>query len=171
MLGLAKPSIKYKHSFLQADREFMNDNMKPVRPESDFSKYPELYTDFKTYVNKVNARSGGKNLPKGFVPDTTYWLVDGGKYIGSLSIRHRLTKHLKQIGGHIGYKIRPSERKKGYGTEILKLGLRKAKQLGLKKILLTCDYNNGPSRRIIEKNGGMLENRVRHKLRFWIKIK
>ena len=110
-------------------------------------------------------------------PATTYWLVDNGEYIGGVSIRHELNEHLKNIGGHIGYDIRPSKRQQGYGTNVLALALPKAKELGISRVLVTCNVTNTASRKIIEKNGGVLENQVPDpetgidKLRFWIENK
>ena len=138
--------------------------------------YEEFGADFPAYIAKMNDMTEGKNLPPGYVPQTTYWFVDGGKFVGSVSIRHRLNEKLLQTGGHIGYDIRPSERSKGYGTAILKMALPKARELGITNVLLTCNEANIGSRKIIEANGGILENKVSNpeggpdKLRFWIDL-
>lgn len=93
-----------------------------------------------------------------------------------MSIRHHLTEELQIYGGHIGYEISPSMRNKGYGKKILAIGLVEAKKIGLSKVLLTCDVNNVPSKKIIEHNGGKLENIVDvsgvlgKRMRFWIDI-
>ena len=97
-------------------------------------------------------------------------------FIGWLDIRHSLTEHLREIGGHIGYAIRPSERGKGYGNKILELALPKAQELGIKDVLITCDADNTPSAKIIEKNGGVFENIKTTsdgvpKRRYWINLK
>ena len=109
------------------------------------------------------------------MPATALWLVDNGEFIGSLSLRHRLNENLLKMGGHIGYSIRPSARKRGYGTKILELALPIAKSLGIDKVLVTCDDDNTGSAKIIEKNGGVLENKVEHegklKRRYWIENK
>ncbi len=116
------------------------------------------------------------NLPPGYVAQTTYWLIDTNEFIGRVSIRHMLTDYLLQEGGHIGYDIRPSKRKLGYGKKILALSLPKAKELGIKKILVTCNETNLGSKKIIEANGGILENRLHlhpgkpAKLRYWITV-
>jgi len=82
--------------------------------------------------------------------------------------------YLAKIGGNIGYYIRPSARKKGYGTKILELALIKAKQIGLQKILVTCDESNIASKKIIEKNKGQFQDKVisagEPKLRYWIDL-
>jgi predicted acetyltransferase len=97
-------------------------------------------------------------VPADLVPQTTFWLVDGDAYIGRLSLRHHLNDSLRLIGGHIGYDIRPSMRRQGYGTRALALGLIEARNLGLTRVLVTCDKENTGSRRIIERNGGVLED-------------
>jgi len=92
-------------------------------------------------------------------------------------VRQQLTEHLLQIGGHIGYDIRPSKWGKGYGNKILALGLQKAKEMGIEKVRITCDVDNVASRKIIEKNGGVLDSEIPNpetgvnKARFWIENK
>ena len=169
-MELVRPSTVYRMSYLEAVREFQE--------EGEFMDVdiegPE--DDFEVFVTRLNERPLGKHLKPGYVPETLLWLVDKGTYIGQARIRHALTNHLLQIGGHIGYSIRPSMRKKGYGTEILKLASIEAKKLGIERALLTCNETNIASRKIIEKNGGILENKVPNpdggpdKLRFWINI-
>jgi predicted acetyltransferase len=116
------------------------------------------------------------DLPKGWVPATQFWLIDKNEYIGNVIIRHQLNDTLMHIGGHIGYSIRPTKRKMGYGTSILKLSLSEARKLGIDKALVTCDETNLGSKKIIEKNGGILENIEEgikgkpRKLRYWIAI-
>lgn len=98
---------------------------------------------------------------KGFVPATIYFLVDDkNNILGTLHFRHELNDMLLTYGGHIGYGIRPSERRKGYATLMLKLALEMANDKGYEKVLITCDEHNIGSARTIEKNGGVLENIV-----------
>jgi len=119
----------------------------------------------------------GRNLPPGYVPSSTYWLVrDGRRVVARSSLRHRLNPHLEHEGGHIGYSVRPSEQRRGYGTAVCRLTLEKARTLGLERVLITCDEDNVASARIIETNGGRLENTVRAretgklKRRYWIDL-
>jgi len=169
MVRLARPNIIYKSSFLKALAEFQKEGR-----DLDCDK-KELARDFSAFVAKIKSWSKGKNLPPGYVPESVFWLVAGQEFIGKTSIRHRLTPHLRKIGGHIGYEIRPSRRRRGFGTTILRLALRKARQLGIKRVLATCDETNIGSYKIIEANGGVLENAASmgrgqpKKLRFWIK--
>ena len=168
-IKLVKPSLKYKASFIEAVKEFEAEGksiyMHGEKPNDDFNKVLEKTRNYEI----------GKNLPADRVPQTELWLVENGKFIGWVKIRHELNKNLLKQGGHIGYAIRPSERKKGYGTKILELALPVAKNLGIEKVLLTCDDENLGSAKIIEKNGGILENKVQNegklKRRYWIKNK
>jgi len=174
-MQLVVPSSKYKESFLEALIEYQKE--KPTDRLDIFSlNKKELQGDFQSYIKRIENYSHGENLPLGYVPDTTYWLVDGNEFIGRISIRHTLTKSLLREGGHIGYDIRPSKRKLGYGKKILELALPKAKMLGITKALITCDETNIGSRKIIEANGGVFENSTEmgegkpRKLRYWISI-
>ena len=78
--------------------------------------------------------------------------------IGCLCLRHRLTPALRQMGGHIGYDVRPSKRNRGYGTTLLALTLVQARGFGFSGVLITCDTDNFASVRVIEQNGGKLLN-------------
>jgi predicted acetyltransferase len=83
--------------------------------------------------------------------------VKDRRILGRISVRHRLNANLEIEGGHIGYDVRPSERRKGYGTLMLKLALEEARKIGLKRVMITCDTDNIASAKIIEKNGGIFE--------------
>jgi predicted acetyltransferase len=113
--------------------------------------------DFDAYLRLLEEYARGVNLPTDLVPQDTYWLVrDGTTVLGTVALRHYLTPALEDVGGHIGYNIRPSERRKGYGARILAIVLERARARGLDRVLLTCDTDNIASARIIEKNGGVL---------------
>jgi predicted acetyltransferase len=96
--------------------------------------------------------------PEGFVHCTYWWIVDGDRVLGSISLRHELNDFLLEAGGHIGYSIRPSARRQGLATYALGEVLKKAKALGLDRVLITCDVGNEPSRRTIEHFGGIQED-------------
>lgn len=122
--------------------------------------YQSAVEDFPAYVQRLSNVARGIGLRPDRVPESTFWLVAGGEVMGRSKLRHHLTPMLRIEGGHIGYDIRPSERQKGYGTLILKLTLEKAKGVGLRRVLLTCDVDNIASARIIEKNGGVFHGRA-----------
>ncbi|NLC26719.1 MAG: GNAT family N-acetyltransferase [Fastidiosipila sp.] len=115
--------------------------------------------DFASMVERMNAYREGKKLPEGFVAQSIFWLVDVNLHIlGAIDIRHSLTPFLEHRGGHIGYGIRPSERGKGYATEMLRLALVECRKLGMNKVLITCWKSNMASARVIISNGGVLES-------------
>lgn len=112
----------------------------------------------------------------GIVPATTFFLMDDDEteIFGIVNIRHELTPQLIHVGGHIGYSIHPHYWKQGYGTLLLKLALLEAKKLGIKKVLVTCNYDNLGSAKVIENNGGILENEIEvageRIKRYWIDL-
>ena len=96
--------------------------------------------------------------PEGFVHNDLYWIVDDGEVVGFISLRHELNEYLHAFGGHIGYSVRPSRRRQGYATAALSLALDRAREIGLDRVLLTCDDDNVASARTIENAGGELED-------------
>ena len=175
-MELIEPSVEYKDSFIEAVREYKGEaETEPIRSYRSLS-LDDLKANFKAFIERERSHAEGKNQQEGYVPQTEFWLVDGGEYIGHVRIRQRLTEHLLQIGGHIGYDIRPSKWGKGYGNKILALGLQKAKEMGIEKVRITCDVDNVAPRKIIEKNGGVLDGEIPNpetgvgKLRYWIDI-
>jgi len=132
--------------------------------------YDEDLDDFAAFVDHVRSQAL-EETPRsdGFVPSTTYWFIDGEDYLGRITIRHRLTVQLREIGGHIGYDVRPSARRRGYATAMLRDVLPYAKELGIDLALVTCDVDNVASRKVIESAGGILEDERNGKLRYWVR--
>lgn len=110
----------------------------------------------------------GHPRPCGHVPTTTRWIVEGQEFLGSLSLRHVLTPELREVGGHIGYSVRPSARGRGVATTGLRLMLPVASSLGIDPALVTCDDDNLASATVIERNGGVLEDVRDGKRRYWV---
>ena len=116
-------------------------------------------------------------FPRAGSRGTTFWLVDGDRFIAKVEVRHRLTDALRRRGGHVGYAVRPTIRRRGYGTLALSMVLPRCLDLGLDPILVTCDESNEGSRRIIEANGGVLQDVVQvgdnmsPTMRFWIDVR
>jgi predicted acetyltransferase len=110
----------------------------------------------------------------GFVVGSTYFAFADGKIVGTISVRNYLTESLLRCGGHIGYAVRPSERRKGYGAGMLSLALEKCRALGIREALVTCDKDNIASAKTILNNGGVLENELIDEKetliqRYWVK--
>ncbi|MFA6273682.1 MAG: GNAT family N-acetyltransferase [Candidatus Paceibacterota bacterium] len=167
---IVEPSIDLKESFLSALEEYKKEGRSLDEGITD----PGV--NFASFIQHFKDESLGVNMKPGRVPQTTFWITDKDGYAGRISIRHELNDYLLKFGGHIGYGVRPSKRGLGYASKALELALPKARALGLKKVLITCDSTNEISRKIIEKAGGVLENEVFEtegkptKLRFWIQL-
>ncbi|MBK8995709.1 MAG: GNAT family N-acetyltransferase [Myxococcales bacterium] len=112
--------------------------------------------DFGEFLGRLAACARGEGLPRGFVPHSTYWLVDNGEVVAVSNLRHELTDALRREGGNIGYGVRPSARRRGFATVILGKTLERARQRGLGEALLTCAKANVGSTRAIQHNGGEL---------------
>lgn len=131
---------------------------------------------FISYLRLLREAKAGINLPEGHVPSTALFAFVGGEIVGKVNLRHRLNSHLEKVGGHIGYGVMPLHRGKGIATEMLKQTLECCRKMGLQKVLLTCDENNYASMKVIEKNGGVLENLydpnngTPKKCRYWIEL-
>ena len=144
--------------------------------ESDFVFAFNFNTNdnFHEYVKLTEKWAQGESLPERFVPNTFLVAVVDGKIVGRVSIRHELNDFLFRLGGHIGYGVVPSERRKGYGAIMLQLALPVARSVGISKVLVTCDDDNDASRKIIEKNGGVFDGLCEDattrvpKRRYWI---
>jgi predicted acetyltransferase len=104
------------------------------------------------------------------VPTTILWYVSGEHYLGEFVIRHELTPELARSGGHIGYSIAPQWRGQGHATRMLAAGLAECRRIGLRRVLLTCRFDNEPSRRVILANGGVPDGQADGKYRFWISL-
>lgn len=133
-------------------------------------------TDFTAMVEKLEGLSKGIGVEEGFVENSTYWLVNNNrKIIGAINIRHRLNEFYLSYGGQIGYGVRPSERRKGYGKEMLRMGLEICKNMGFEKILICCNANNIGSVKTIIGNGGILDSEGMFNgekiQRFWVTLK
>lgn len=150
---LSPPDASYRLTYLDALREFHAELHNLDQDQV------ALTQNFEGFVRHLQ-RQSTEERRDGLVPESFFWLIDDGVYIGRLSLRHYLNDRLLQFGGHIGYEIRPGRRRMGYGKLILQLGLAQARLIGITRALLTCDDDNFGSAKIIEGNGGVLENIV-----------
>ncbi|MDO8572504.1 MAG: GNAT family N-acetyltransferase [bacterium] len=144
---LVKPNTTYQKSYTEALCEFLTESQSPEHIESEIRNVLDS-------INHKNDAAQGKNLVSGEVTRSEFWLIDKEKYIGMIQIRHKPSGRIPEAASHIYYEIRPLERGKGYGVEILRQGLIEAKGLGLQEIIITCDKNNIPSQKIIQTSGG-----------------
>ena len=141
---------------------------------SPWAIFKNDYQDFDYYLDNLEI----KEPVEGKVPDSVFFLLDEERNIllGAVNIRHYLNDFLLQYGGHIGDGIRPSERRKGYATEMIRLALLECKKLGINRVLMVCDKDNIGSAKSIINNGGVLENEFvdekgNTNQRYWIETK
>jgi len=108
--------------------------------------------------------------PEGYVPWTELWMAEGDEYLGRITLRHELTPALFTWGGHIGYAVRPSARRRGHASAALRGMLAVAGRRGIDPVLVTCDVDNVASRRVIERAGGEQEDIREGKRRYWVPV-
>jgi predicted acetyltransferase len=174
MPKLVPPTVAVRDSYLAALDEFRAEGR---LGEDDTTGHAQEVralsgTDeaaFATYVEALRERALEEGRrPEGWVPDTVLWYVDGNEWIGRVDIRHRLVAALMDVGGHIGYEVRPSARRRGHATAMLREALPLAGNLGIRRALLTCRVDNVASRKVIESNGGQFDDQRGQSLRFWV---
>ena len=135
-------------------------------------EYPE------EWIERCNMFKHPDTVPDGLVPATQYIFVRevDDKIVGMLQIRHCFNDYLEKFAGHIGYSVAPSERRKGYASQMLRLALPKCRELGIDRVLVTCIDSNVGSRKTILSNGGIYESTVFepdekvHLERYWIDL-
>ena len=130
------------------------------------------------WIEKSLAGKDPKNVPPDRVPATQFIYVreTDDRVVGMLQLRHCFNEYLEKYAGHIGYSVRPSERRKGYATAMLHDALPHCRELGIRDVLISCLTDNEGSRRTILANGGVYESTVhepelqRDLERYWIHL-
>lgn len=169
-LKLVKLSKENKNLFFEMMDEWVNSSDKSGTP---YAVFKIDYHDFDYYLENLEL----KEAKDGKVPDSTFFALDIERniFVGAVNIRHYLNERLLLDGGHIGDGIRPSERRKGYATEMIGLALKECKKLNIDRVLMVCDKENIGSRKSIINNGGILENEIEVdgniEQRYWIEVR
>ncbi len=155
-IKLIKLTREYEAELGEMLEEWKKDQEINHTNHSPWAIFKNDYHDFDHYLEKLEIKSEAD----GKVPDSVFFLIDEdrNRLLGAVNIRHHLNEYLLQEGGHIGDGIRPSERRKGYATEIIRLALIECRKLGIERVLITCDKDNIGSAKSIINNGGVLEN-------------
>ena len=172
-LELVFPTPEYKDQMEEYLQEFFDNGEYEIAGDGGLDRIK----NFDEWLRKVQNDLCEKNLEENRIPATVYLTVrkSDNKVVGNLQIRHKLNEKLLQYGGHIGDSVRPSERRKGYATEQIRLALKKCKELGIDNVLMDCDKTNIGSAKSIINNGGILENEVyiNNEIvqRYWISLK
>ena len=164
-LWLREVSINDDYEGLRFLQELVNEEGIMVAPAPKYIDENSYGDWLKTKVDVAN----GVNMPEGFIPCTTYWVMLDNKIIGLANIKHYLNDHLRKRGGHLGLSIDKDYRRKGYGLASTKLLIEKARdEFGIDDILLTNEPDNIPSRRMCEKLGAELVDIDEH-CHYWIR--
>ena len=172
-LKLIKLTKEYEKELSEMIDEWKLDQAVNHTNRSPWAIFKNDYHDFDHYLENLEI----KEAKDGKVPDSVFFLLDEdrNRLLGAVNIRHYLNEKLLRDGGHIGDGIRPSERRKGYATEMIRLALIECKNLGIDRVLIVCDKDNIGSRKSIIKNGGVLENEIvdeegNIEQRYWIDL-
>ena len=170
MLKLVKLEEKYKEQLFEMMDEWSNSGEKII----PYAIRKADYHNFDLYRESIEVKEETENS----VLDSTYFALDIERniFVGAVNIRHYLNNQLLKNGGHIGDGIRPSERRKGYATEMIRLALEECKKIGIDRVLMVCYKDNIGSRKSIINNGGVLENEIpaedgKIDQRYWISLK
>ena len=168
---LVKPDLSYADEIIKHKEESLAES-----PIINGSAGLDRLSSIEIWFEELKKRSCEDTVPEGLVPSSTYLGVrEKDNYIvGMIDIRHYLNEYLTQVGGHIGYGVRKTERNKGYAKQMLKLALEKCKELKIKRVLITCDEDNIASEKVILSANAKLED-IRNidgenKKRFWIDL-
>ena len=172
-LFLIKPTIEYGNQIMEYRQEFLDaeDSMDGCEPLQRLENPEE-------YINTCTDYEDPQTVPSHLVPATQFLLIrnSDNKLVGMIQVRHDFNDYLEKYAGHIGYSVRPSERRKGYAKEMLKMTLPFCRKIGLDRVLITCTDCNVGSEKTILANGGIYESTVyepagkKYLKRFWIEL-
>lgn len=172
-IKLILPNKNLELALIEYKNEHFDNEEYELHGSSLFDK-TDSYDD---WLEQLKNNSNERTVRTDWVISTTFLAIRelDSKIVGMVDIRHTLNEFLRTYGGNIGYGVRPSERNKGYATQILKTALKFCKQLPLEKVMLTCFKNNEGSRKTILHNRGILEKEVVHTTGntlqiFWIEL-
>lgn len=156
-MELALPDIRFQKSYIQAQREFRAEG------RAVDINFDELKLHFPSFVQRKLKQRDGLGLPKGFVPCSEFWMIEEQRFVGRIVLRHHLNEALGKFGGHIGYEVRPTERRKGFAQQAVAMVFPEARARGLAEVLITCDDDNLGSIKVIERNHGRLVDKIQIK--------
>ncbi len=170
---LIRPTSEYASQIIEYRQEFLDagDSMDGTGPLRRFENPEE-------YIKICAEYEDPTTIPSHLVPATQFFFIrkSDNKLVGMIQIRHRFNDYLEKYAGHIGYSVRPSERRKGYAKEMLRMTLPFCREIGIDKVMITCIDGNIGSEKTILANGGVYEytihepNENKDLKRFWITL-
>lgn len=156
-MKLEFPNISYKEKAIDYINEFY-EYQSDINGSGALDRFLNEST-YEAWLEKVLSDIDIANVEKPRVPALTYFYVreEDDKIVGMVNIRLALNDFLREEGGHIGYSIRPTERQKHYGTEMLKDALQVCETIGIREVLVSCDKSNIASAKVIQNSNGVLD--------------
>jgi predicted acetyltransferase len=151
--SLIKPNAEFESSYREYIRELGDEERYPFPLDFDHSEFSSLLARLADF-------EAGRSLPVDYVASSTYWLVEAGEILGVSNLRHTLNEEIRRCGGHIGLGIRPSQRGRGLGAELMSLTIQEAKKRGIDEVHIHCYKSNPASAKIIAANGGVLHSEI-----------
>ncbi len=157
-MRLVFPNITYKEKAIDYINEF-NEYGSEVNGSGGLDDYLEGST-YEAWLEKVIRDMDIANIPESRVPALTYFYVREAdeRIVGMINIRLALNDFLRTEAGHIGYSVRPTERRKHYATEMLSAALKVCDVIGIREVLVSCDKSNPASAGVIRNCGGVLKS-------------
>ena len=154
-VALVYPAAKHKEAAAAYKQAYIDSGEQWINGSNGFMK-ADSYEEWLRII--TNARTQGQpGQPENC---STYFMFVGDILTGTIQVRHEISEGMLKFGGHIGYGIRPSARRQGYGGKMLALALARCRELGMTRVLITCDKGNIASAKTAMKNGGVLENEL-----------
>ena len=143
MIQLVRPTEAMKKQAIEFRQEFF-----------DHGEF--VMNGSELWCRTIDANTKEETVNPNWVMTDTFFAVDEDRIVGIIDFRHTLNDFLKDLG-HCGYSVRPSERRKGFATEMLRQLLEVAQKTGMNELYLSVERKNKPSVKTIIRNGGVYE--------------
>lgn len=164
-----QPTIEHRQAVMAYKDAYLSRHDDVIHGSGGLERFDD---DYQAWLDYINAPAGTNLFGYDKVPASHFLAMHDNQVIGVVGIRHELTEFLHKIGGHVGYSTHPDFEGRGVATIMLGFAVQFLAKIGVNRVLVTCDDENIGSARVIEKNGGQLENIIsmgdKQVRRYWI---